>query len=54
MMEFLKRRYVVLGTILFDLFLLWTVVHFVFGGWERTVLLGNEWSSWGMSGRFRE
>ncbi len=37
MMEFLKRRYVVLGTILFDLFLLWTVVHFVFGGWERTV-----------------
>ena len=37
MMGFLKRHYVVLGTILFDLFLLWTVVHFVFGGWERTV-----------------
>ena len=37
MLEFLKRRYVVLGTILFDLFLLWTVVHFVLGGWERTV-----------------
>jgi hypothetical protein len=36
-MEFPKRHYVVLGTILFDLFLLWTVVHFVLGGWERTV-----------------
>ena len=37
MMEFLKRHYVVLGTILFDLFLLWTVVHIVLGGWERAV-----------------
>ncbi len=37
MTDFLKRHYVTLGTILFDLFLLWTVVHFVFGGWERTV-----------------
>lgn len=37
MMNFLKRHHVVLGTILFDLFLLWTVVTFVFGGWDRTV-----------------
>jgi hypothetical protein len=36
-MEFLKRRCVLLGTILFDVFLLWTVVHFVLGGWERTL-----------------
>ena len=48
MMEFLKRRYVVLGTILFDLFLLWTVVHFVFGGWERTVRIYSTGPSvWG-------
>ena len=42
MMDFLKRHHVVLGTILFDLFLLWTVVHFVFGGWERTVRVYSE------------
>jgi hypothetical protein len=36
-MDFLKRHHVFLGTILFDLFLLWTVVTFVFSGWERTV-----------------
>ncbi len=36
-MDFLKRHYVILGTALFDLFLLWTVVHYVFGGWGRTV-----------------
>ncbi len=38
-MGFFKRHYVVLGTILFDLLLLWSMVHFVLGGWERTVRL---------------
>ena len=37
MMKFLKRHCVILGTLLFDLFLLWTVFHIVLGGWERTV-----------------
>lgn len=36
-MEFVRKRRVLLGTILFDLFLLWTVVRFVVGGWERAV-----------------
>lgn len=37
MTAFLKRHAVLLCTILFDLFLVWTVVEFVFGGWGRTV-----------------
>ncbi len=37
MMEFLRRHYLLIGTILFDLFLFWTVVHFVFGGWDRMI-----------------
>lgn len=38
-MESLRRRYVILGTVLFDLFILWTVIRFVLGGWDRAVYL---------------
>lgn len=47
MMEFLKRRHVVLGTILFDLLLLWTVFRFVLGGWERMVRVYSAPTVWG-------
>jgi hypothetical protein len=48
MTAFLKRHYVLLCTVLFDLFLLWTVVRFVFGGWERTVrVYSNGPAVWG-------
>jgi hypothetical protein len=49
MMEFLKRKYALLLTILFDLYLLWTVGEFVLGGWERTLRIYSRMPSlWGM------
>jgi len=36
---FLKRHYATLATILFDLFLLWVIVQYALGGWERAIRL---------------
>jgi hypothetical protein len=36
---FLKKHYETLATILFDLFLLWIIVRFAMGGWDRAVEL---------------
>ena len=33
--EFLKRHHVITGTVLSDLFLLWVILRFELGGWER-------------------
>ena len=38
-MESLKRHYGILGTFLFDLFLLWVILRFNLGGWERAIQL---------------
>ena len=38
-MRFLRKHYATLATILFDLFLLWVILHFAMGGWERTIRL---------------
>ncbi len=35
--DFPKRRYVIAGTVLFDLFLLWVILRFELGGWEGGV-----------------
>lgn len=36
-MEYLKKHYVVLGTVLFDLFLLWVILRFNLGGWAKAI-----------------
>jgi len=36
---FLKRHYETLATILFDLFLLWVILQFALGGWDRAIRL---------------
>ena len=38
-MRFLKTHYETLATLLFDLFLLWVILRFALGGWERTIRL---------------
>ncbi|MEW6443901.1 MAG: hypothetical protein AB1640_23395 [bacterium] len=38
-MRFPRKHYATLATVLFDLFLLWGVLHFAMGGWQRTVRL---------------
>lgn len=37
LVEFLKRHCVVIGTLLFDLFLLWVILRFELGSWEYAV-----------------
>lgn len=46
--EFLKRHQVLIGTVLFDLFLLWIILRFELGGWERAVrYLSQGLTVWG-------
>ncbi len=47
-MEFLRRHYVTLGTLLFDLFLVYTIVFVILGGWGRAVRIYSPMPSlWG-------
>ena len=46
-MKIEQRHYDILGTVLFDLFMLWAILEFSLGGWENAKRLYASWLSHG-------